>query len=102
MNDRNTGPEVDMKYRMAPVHILNDIDDYARNHNPKGHFVTAVLENDLMAAFFHADSESMAGMRDILLYVHWEIPGSCHSSPKRVAAWLAEGKLTNRGPWPRQ
>ncbi len=110
MYDRNTGPEVDGKYATAPIHILNAIDDYVRTHTPRGNFVMAVLENNLTSAFFLADDESMAGLRDILLYVHWEIPGSCHGSEDKVRAWLAkresafarEGKLTNRGPWPRQ
>ena len=101
MYDRNTGPEVDMLYPMAPVLILNEIDDYARNHNPKGHFLTAVLENNLFGAVAHADPESTAGLRDIILYICREIPGSCHGSKEKVEAWLAQGKLTNRGPWPR-
>ena len=79
-----------MKYPTAPIHILDAITDYANNHTPHSHFVTAVLENKLSEAIFRADPNSLAGLKDIVLFVHWEIPHSSHGSVEKVNAWLEE------------
>ena len=76
------------KYPTAPVHILNAIADHATNRTVHGHFVTAVLENDLTEAVFRADNNSLAGLADIVRYVHWEIPHNSHGSKSKVTAWL--------------
>ena len=77
-----------MKYPTAPIHILDAITDYANNHTPHGHFVTSVLENNLREAIFLADPESLAGLSDIIRFVHWEIPSASHGSKEKVDAWL--------------
>jgi len=79
-----------MKYPTAPIHILDAITDYADNHTPHGHFVTAALQNDLLNAIFHADADSLAGLKDIVRFIHWEIPSASHGSVKKVNAWLAK------------
>jgi hypothetical protein len=79
-----------MKYPTAPIHILDAITDYANNHILHGHFVTAVLENNLSEAIFRADPNSLAGLKDIVLFIHWEIPHSSHGSVEKVNAWLEE------------
>ena len=77
------------KYPTIPIRILEAIVDYADNHTVHGHFVTAVLENNLTEAFFLADSNSLAALADIVRFVYWEIPHSCHGSKERVSAWLS-------------
>ena len=79
-----------MKYPTAPIHILDAITDHVNNHIPNGHFVTAVLENNLMEAIFHADANSLAGLKDICRFIHWEIPSASHGSVEKVRAWLAK------------
>ena len=76
------------KYPKAPVRILDAIADYATNHKMHGDFVTACLENDLAEAVFRADSNSLAGLADIVRYIHWEIPHNSHGSKENVSAWL--------------
>mgnify|MGYP003661526621 CR=1 FL=1 len=78
------------KYPTAPIHILDAIADYASNRTLHGYFVTAVLENNLSEAVFRADKDSLAGLADIVRYVHWEIPDNCHGSRKKVRAWVEE------------
>ena len=78
------------KYPKAPLHILEAIADYAANRTVHGQFVTAVLENDLAEAVFRADNNSLAGLADIVRYVHWEIPHNSHGSKTKVKAWLNE------------
>ena len=81
-----------MKYPTAPIRILDAIMDHANNRIPHGHFVTAVLENNLTEAVFRADSNSLAGLADIVRFVYWEIPHSSHGSKEKVDAWLRGSK----------
>jgi hypothetical protein len=46
------------------------------------------LENNLTEAVFRADDKSLAGLKDIVFFVHWEIPHACHGSKEKVDAWL--------------
>jgi len=81
------------KYPKAPLHILEAIADYAANRTVHGHFVSAVLENDLSEAVFRADKDSLRGLADIVRYVHWEIPNNSHGSRQKVTAWLNEEEI---------
>ena len=74
---------------MIPPLVRKAIDAHADERRPCGDFVTAVLENDLSAAFLWADPNSRAAMHEIMLYVCNEIPGDCWGSRKIVRAWLA-------------
>jgi hypothetical protein len=76
------------KYPDAPVHILDSINRYVEHKLEPGGFVTAVLSNDLTEAFKTADTDSEAGIRDILKYIRWEIPSLCWGSRAKVEAWL--------------
>ena len=72
-----------------PELIRQAIDNYVKHHRPTGSFTRAVLENDLREAIARADVFSMAAIKDIVMYCHWEITGDCWGSPKKVEAWLA-------------
>ena len=85
MTDHTT---TDLAYPDAPVHILASINRYVEHGLRPGSFVMAVLSNDLAAAFQTADDESHRGLRDILRYIRWEIPGTCWGSQAKVEAWL--------------
>ena len=85
MTDHTT---TDLAYPDAPVHILASINRYVEHGLRPGSFVTAVLSNDLAAAFQTADDESYRGLRDILRYIHQEISSTCWGSREKVEAWL--------------
>jgi len=72
----------------APVHILDSIDRFVRYRIAPGSFVRAVLSNDLAGAFGRGDENSLRGLRDIMHYIHWKIPGDCHGSRSKVEQWL--------------
>ncbi len=78
MQDRQYVPPVTKK----------TIDDYVEHGYMPGHFVWAVLENDLMKAFGAADSNNTKYMRNICAYVYNDIPSVCHGSPEKVRDWL--------------
>ena len=68
------------------------IDRYVNDHIPTGSFLEAVLCNNLKEAIGRADSENLRDIVEIVQYCHWEIPSVCWGSPKKVRAWLEEGK----------
>ncbi len=76
------------KYPTIPPAILDGLRRYSVEHLGTGSFLTAVLENNLSEAIIRADRFSLAAIKDIVMYVHWEIPGPCHGSPDKVNAWL--------------
>jgi hypothetical protein len=77
---------------MIPGYTLEALKRYRDHHVPVGDFLTAVLENNLMEAFGRADENNSEAMKDILIFVRWEMPGDCHGSPERVAAWIEKGR----------
>ena len=70
--------------------IKQAIDAYAETGRPVGHFLTAVLSNDLAQAIGRADDDNIRNIREIVSYVYMEIPGECWGSPKRVKVWYAK------------
>lgn len=79
-------------YTEIPDTILTAIRNYADHHHPLGHFLTAVMSNNLMESVARADEESLAALHPICIYVYNEIPSNCWGSPEKVAAWLKAGK----------
>ena len=78
-----------LRYRKAPVHILDSINAYVQRKQRPGSFLTAVLENSLTGALLAADGASRRGLDDIVLYLWTEVPASCWGSPAKVEAWLS-------------
>lgn len=64
------------------------LDRYGKDHSPVGHFLTAVLENDLCQAVFRADDYNIQDILEIVRYVYNDLPGTCWGSPAAVKAWL--------------
>lgn len=81
-----------MSYTLPPAvaHLKAGLDRYANERIATGGFLASVLRNDLAEAVTRADGTSLAYLREIVWYVHNEMPADCHGSPERVAAWLAE------------
>jgi len=65
------------------------LDRYAKYRIPTGHFLQAVLCNDLMEAIGRADEENRADLFEICDYIYNHMPFQCHGSPEKVKAWLA-------------
>ena len=70
-----------------PMPIKAALDRWAAKGHPTGHFVQAVLKNDLMEAVGRADDYSRKALREICMYVHNELPSGCHGSSEKVRAW---------------
>ncbi len=71
-----------------PENLLIGLVVWANQEHRVGHFLTAVLSNNLFEAFARADKESAAALRDIVMFVYNELPGQCWGSPEKVTAWI--------------
>lgn len=74
-----------------PVSIRRAIIAHAQRGQECGHFVTAVLENDLTQAVMRADDENLQRLRDIVGYCYNQLPGPSWGSPAAVKAWRKRG-----------
>jgi len=86
-------PENDTEYTGLPEHLRRGMRAYIEEHQPMGHFGTAVLSNDLMNAVLRADGITGPALEDIARWVYNEAPGNCWGSPEAVQRWLAEREL---------
>lgn len=74
----------------VPHSILEYLIEYAHGEIPHepGHFLTAVLCNDLMGAYSRADTFSIAAMHDIVTFIYNELPAGSYGSRSAMASWL--------------
>ena len=52
-----------------------------------GGFMRAVLTNDLIGAFAHADETNTRAMKDWTMWLYNDAPSPCHGSAERLDAW---------------
>jgi hypothetical protein len=62
---------------------------YVRKGSNPGHFLAAVLANDLMGATSRADDESFGDLKAITMFIYNDVPGMCCGTREKVNAWLA-------------
>lgn len=79
----------------CPALTKANIDAWVRYGQPGGHFLTAVLENNLSAAIGHGDLDNLAALHHIVSYLYNRCPGACWGSPEKVKEWPA--LLAKRG-----
>jgi hypothetical protein len=72
---------------------LETLDRYVTHGIPTGGFLEAVLANDLMESFGHADMGNRLTLFEICSYVYNELPSGCHGSYEIVGKWIKEGGL---------
>lgn len=75
---------------MIPEDIRRGLERYVKERIPTGHFLRAVLENDLTEAFGRADLDNREALFDIVQYVYNELPMTCWGSKDKVNEWLKE------------
>ncbi len=75
-------------YGQISTVIVEGINRFVLHHQPVGHFITAVLSNNLREAFARADDGNQKTMFQIVSYCHNQIPGVCWGTPEKVKAWV--------------
>ena len=74
------------EYRMPPL-IWKGLEEYRVNGRGGGGFLGCVLANDLSGAVLRADPMSMRSLRDIVKYLHNELPSKSFGSLDEVIAY---------------
>ena len=78
-----------------PGHMMESLVAYIEDRRPVGHFLTAILQNDLKEAVARADDHNLANLPAYIGYLYNSAPSPCWGSPQKVAKWLA--KETDNG-----
>jgi len=77
-----------INYEMLPPHMREGAKLYVEQGIGQGHFLTAVLCNDLVKACSRADS---INQREITTWASWlynEAPAECWGSKEKVKTWI--------------
>jgi len=77
---------------MIKQSTLDALNRYVVGHVPTGDFLRAVLSNNLVDSFSHADDENLTAMQEIVKHIYFELPSRCWGSPEKVEAWLDDGE----------
>lgn len=73
---------------LIPPYMFGGIKRYMLDRIPPGHFLTALLSNDLMEAFARADDENSTNMRRYVQFLYNYAPCGSYGSPAAFNAWL--------------
>jgi len=80
----------------VPDHLIDGLTNYILHGLPPGHFLSAVLANDLIQAMNRADDRSAAGLMALCRFVYYSMPAPSWGSPERVESWIRQGGIGGR------
>ena len=66
-----------------------DLREYVEDGRPSNHFLTALLQNDLMTCLGRADVRNKAALEDYATWLKSYAPGQCYGGRQEVADWIA-------------
>lgn len=72
---------------MIPEHMMDALNLYVSHGVLPGHFLQAVLSNDLVGAFEHSDHVNTVFMREYVNWLYNEAPSCSWGSREKVRAW---------------
>jgi len=78
-----------------PVHMHQSLLAYITDHRPVGHFLTAVLSNDLREACNRGDDDNKHKLYEYIFFLHNYAPLGCWGSFENVKAWLEKPRQTD-------
>lgn len=81
-----------INYQKAPNNLGDHLKLYIEHHIPMGGFMNAVLENDLLEAYFRADDINRRLIFEIVSWLYSQAPVECWGSAKKVSEWLLRRK----------
>lgn len=81
------------QYASLPLHIQHALSYYVTEGQQVGHFLSAVIANDLQETFAHADLENVRELKNIVQWLFNVAPRSCWGSEAKLDAWCAQGGL---------
>jgi len=69
---------------------------YVRHGVRPGHFLLAILSNDLAEACKRADPDNQRALYDYFYVLHNYTPSECWGQPSAVNAWITKGQELRR------
>ena len=78
-----------LRYERLPPGLRGGMQRYIKQGIPPGHFLTAVLTNDLRGACERADDVTRHLLWEIVNWLYNYAPAPSWGSPEKVSAWLA-------------
>jgi hypothetical protein len=86
----------DLRYGRLPTERLaGAMQRYIEHGIPPGHFLTAILSNDLREACERADDDHKHTLFEIVGWLYNEAPSPCWGSPDKFAAWIEARRPEN-------
>ena len=73
--------------RLIEERFKEAIDAWVHDGRPMGHFLTAVLSNDLREAIGRGDDAAIDNLPHIVAYLYNDCPSMCWGSTERVDKW---------------
>lgn len=83
---------IEQRLESVPEHGRNGLLLYLRFGVPPGHFLRAVLENDLAEACGRADVTNQRALYDYVFLLYNDAPSACWGSPSKVTEWIRQGR----------
>ncbi len=71
-----------------PSRMMEKLLEYINHGASVGHFLTAVLCNDLSEAVGRADDENLRNLPAYSTFLYNEAPSTCYGSKEKMEAWL--------------
>jgi len=76
-------------YSLIPAHMQEAIKRYVGERVAPGHFLQAVLKNDLRGAIDYADGANVLLIKTYVQFFYNRAPSGCSGSPENYRRWLA-------------
>jgi hypothetical protein len=83
--------QLDEAVQRLPEHMREGLLAYLRYGRPPGHFLQAVLSNDLFDAAARADHDNQRALYDYVFVLYNYAPSTAFGSRQKVAEWIAAG-----------
>lgn len=83
----------ELRYELLPEDLRDGFKMYIEHGVPPGHFITAVLRNDLKEACARADLHNRKKLYDLVFWLYNYAPNSCWGSPALVHNWIQTRRL---------
>tara|TARA_Y100000310_G_scaffold147661_1_gene146887 strand:- start:217 stop:486 length:270 start_codon:yes stop_codon:yes gene_type:complete len=79
-------------YAELPEGLQGGMQRYVEDGIQAGHFLTAVLSNNLLGAVSRADGTNIKLIPEIVRWIYNEAPSGCWGSAEKVQAWQGTTK----------
>jgi len=76
-----------------PTYMQKGLREYVNDHKVPGHFIQAVIKNNLDDTIYCADEKNLFLLRAWVGIFHNYTPSNCHGSEEKYREWIKNGKI---------